>query len=203
MRPTLRMVGLALFATVALAACVTAGARSECLGPRQPDELSRLVRLADSAGTAVRLSVDTMAAMPRRFLQGVVNRLDALARCGALRTPDALRDAAQSALAARTLGLPTVERAYRWARAAVVADSADRRNWRVMAEAWDQLQVLQQKPQWWATVVTCASPVLGRCSLAPLDSTRVTDALRIEFGLPTLPRQRALVDSMNRIRGHP
>lgn len=201
--PTLRALCIPLLALGLLAACATTRVRSQCRGPRPPDELARLVRVADSTSDALRLSVDTMAIVPRRFLQGVVDRVITLEQCGGVRLPEQLRDAAAAALAARTLGAPTVERAYVWARMAVVADSADRRNWRLMAQAWDHLQVLQRKPQWFATVVSCASPVIGRCGLAPLDSTRVTEALRVEFGLPTVQQQRALVDSMNRLRGQP
>ncbi len=194
---------LPLFAFGVLAACATTSARQQCRAPRQAGELAQLARVADSAGTAISLSVDTMAVIPRRFLHGVVARLSVIEQCGGVRSPEQLRDAAATALAARTLGAPTVERAYTWARAAVVADSADRRNWRVMAQSWDHLQVLQRQPQWFATVVSCASPILGRCSLAPLDSTRVTEALRVEFGLPTLQQQRVRVDSLNRVRGQP
>lgn len=201
--PALRPLCIPLLALSALAACATTGARQECRGPRPVDELARLSRVADSAGTAIRLSVDTLSSMPRRFLQGVVERVMMLEQCGGVRTADQLRDASATALAARTLGVPVVERAYVWARAAVIADSVDRQNWRAMALAWDQLQVLQRQPQWFGTVIACASPVLGRCSLAPLDSTRVTEALRIDFGLPTLKQQRLSVDSLNRVRGQP
>jgi len=162
-----------------------------------------LSRIADSAATNIRLSADTMSPMPRRFLQGVVDRVVALDACGMLRTPEALRDAASALLAARTLGTPTVARAYGWAREAVERDSADRRNWRVMAQSWDQLQVLLRQPQWFATVVSCATPILGRCSVAPLDSSRVSEALRLDFGLPSLRQQQQLVDSLNRMRGQP
>jgi hypothetical protein len=198
-----RALGLLMLSLGGLAACATPGARRSCGGSSGRDELPQLTRLADSAATAIVQSVDTLANPPRQFLQEVVDRVVALDRCGAVRTPEQLRDAASAALAARTLGIRVVERAYGWARAAVVADSVDRRNWRVMAQAWDQLQVTQRKPQWFATVVTCASPVLGRCSLAPLDTAVVTDALRVEFGLPTLVQQRRYVDSLNRVRGQP
>jgi len=199
----LRAIFLAVYAVGMMAACASTGARQQCREPRQADELQRLLRIADSAATGIRLSVDTMASTPRRFLQGVVDRVIALDGCGALRTPDTLREAATVTLAARTLGMPTVEYAYALARAAVVRDSADRRNWRIMAQAWDQLQALQRRPQWFATVVTCASRIVGRCSIAPLDSSRVSDALRIDFGLPTFKQRQALVDSLNRGRSQP
>jgi len=202
MRPV-RAIFLTVSAVGVLAACASAGAGQQCRGLRQPGELQRLLRVADSAATGIRLSADTMSSVPRRFLQGVVDRLVALDECGMLRTPDALRDAARTALAARTLGRPTVERAYAWARTAVVRDSADRRSWRVMAQAWDQLQVLQHHPQWFASVVICASPIIGRCSIAPLDSARVSDALRLDLGLLTLRQQQMLVDSLNRVRNQP
>ena len=202
MRP-LRAIFLTVSAVVVMAACASTGAGQQCRGLQQPDELQRLSRIADSAAIGIRLSADTMSRVPRRFLQGVVDRLVALDECGMLRTPDALRDAARTALAARTLGSPTVERAYAWARSAVVSDSADRRNWRVMAQAWDQLQVMQQRPQWFASVVICASPIIGRCSIAPLDSSRVSDALRLDLGLLTLKQQQMLVDSLNQARSQP
>ncbi len=183
-----------------LAACATTGSGGRCRSEFPGDDLARLAVVADSVGAAIVLSVDTMADRPRQLLQGIVNRVVVQEQCGAMRTADQLRDAATAALAARTLGTPVVERAYTWSRAAVVADSSDRRNWRVMAAAWDQLQVLQRKPQWFATVVTCASPVLGRCSLAPLDSSVVSDAQRVELGLATLLQQRRYVDSLNRAR---
>lgn len=201
--PLLRAMILAVSAIGTLVACASTGARQQCRGLRQPDELQRLARIADSAATDIRLSVDTMAPLPRRFLQGVVDRVIVLDGCGMLRSSDDLRAASSTALTARTLGPPMIRRAYAWARDAVVRDNADRRNWRVMAESWDQLQVLQRRPQWFATVVTCVSPILGRCSLAPLDSSRVSDALRIEFGLPTLRQQQQLVDSLNRVRSQP
>ncbi len=202
MRP-LRTLCLTATALGALVACASTSARQQCRGPRQPDELEQLSRIADSAATNIRLSADTMSPMPRRFLQGVVDRVVALDGCGMLRTPEALRDAASALLAARTLGTPTVARAYGWAREAVERDSADRRNWRVMAQSWDQLQVLLRQPQWFATVVSCATPILGRCSVAPLDSSRVSEALRLDFGLPSLKQQQKLVDSLNRMRNHP
>jgi len=200
---SLRTLCLAVTALGALAACASTGARQQCSGPRQPDELEQLSRIADSAATSIRLSADTMLPIPRRFLQGVADRVVALDGCGMLRTPALLRDAASALLAARTLGTPTVARAYGWAREAVSRDSADRRNWRLMAQSWDQLQVLQRQPQWFATVVSCATPILGRCSIAPLDSSRVSEALRLDFGLPTLKQQQQLVDSLNRERGQP
>jgi len=200
---TLRGIFLTVSAVGVLAACASAGAGQQCRGLRQPDELQRLLRIADSAATGIRLSADTMTRVPRRFLQGVVDRVIALDGCGMLRTSDALREAATVALAARTLGRPTVERAYEWARTAVIRDSADRRNWRVMALAWDQLQVVQQRPQWFASVVICASPIIGRCSIAPLDSSRVSDALRLDLGLLTLRQRQMLVDSLNRVRSRP
>jgi len=200
---SVRTLGFVVTALGALAACASTSARQQCRGPRQPDELEQLSRIADSAATSIRLSADTMLPMPRRFLQGVVDRVVALDACGMLRTPAALREAASALLTARTLGTPTVARAYSWAREAVARDSADRRNWRVMAQSWDQLQVMERQPQWFATVVSCATPVLGRCSIAPLDSSQVSEALRVEFGLPTLRQQQLLVDSLNRIRGQP
>jgi len=52
-------------------------------------------------------------------------------------------------------------------------------------------------------VVICASPIIGRCSIAPLDSSRVSDALRLDLGLLTLKQQQMLVDSLNRVRSQP
>lgn len=186
-----------------LTACASTHARQTCRDPRPADELQQLTVVADSTAAALRQSADTMAPALRQYLQGVVDRVVALERCGRVGTPTELRQAALVAHAARTLGERTVERAYGWSRRAVVLDSADRRNWRVMALAWDQLQVVQQKPQWFATVVSCVTPILGRCTLAPIDTTRVTEAQRVEFGLPTLFEQRQRVDSLNRIRSSP
>ena len=187
----------------AVTACASGRARQSCGGPRPADELRQLTVVADSTAGALRQSSDTMTPSLRKYLHGVVDRVMAMERCGRVTTPGELRQAALVAYAARTLGERTVERAYVWSRLAVVGDSADRRNWRVMALAWDQLQVLQRKPQWFATVVSCVTPILGRCTLAPLDTTRVTEAQRVEFGLPTLLEQRQLVDSLNRIRSSP
>ncbi|MES3033346.1 MAG: hypothetical protein V4813_05050 [Gemmatimonadota bacterium] len=185
------------------AACASSGAQQACRGPRRVDELQQLTVVADSTAGALRQSADTMSPTLRQYLRGVVDRVVALERCGRVTTPAELRQAAMVAYAARTLGERTVERAYGWSRLAVVRDSADRRNWRVMALSWDQLQVLQHKPQWFATVVSCVTPILGRCTLAPLDTTRVSEAQRVEIGLPTLLEQRLLVDSLNRIRSSP
>lgn len=194
---------LALVVTGVLAACATTASRQACHGARPADELAQLIVVADSTAAALRQSGDTMSSPLRQYLRGVVDRVVALERCGRITTPADLRQAALVAYAARTLGERTVDRAYGWSRLAVVRDSADRRNWRVMALAWDQLQVLQHKPQWFATVVSCVTPILGRCTLAPLDTTRVSEAQRVEFGLPTLLEQRLRVDSLNRVRSSP
>lgn len=199
----LRGLCLLLAGSGLLAACITTKAQQACRRPRPADELQQLTAVADSTATALRQSADTMSPTLRQYLNGVVDRVVALERCGRVTTATELRQAASVAYAARTLGERTVERAYGWSRLAVVRDSADRRNWRVMALSWDQLQVLQHKPQWFATVVSCITPILGRCTLAPLDTTRVSEAQRVEIGLPTLLEQRLLVDSVNRIRSSP
>jgi hypothetical protein len=157
----------------------------------------------DSTVTALRTAADTQAIWLRQYLQAMVDRTDELDGCGRLGGASDLRTAAALALQAAVLGVPTVERAYRWSRRAVDADSSDRRSWRLMASAWDQMQVLRKQPQWFATVFSCAAASDGRCVLAAIDTTRVTDPQRVELGLNTLVQQRALIDSLNRARGRP
>lgn len=187
---------------LALAGCLSSPAR-RCGNTADPSELQRLSITTDSAVIALRRAADSQVTPLRQYLQTVVDRAAQLDLCGRVTTARDLRAAAQLGLSASVLGLETVERAYRWSRRAVVADTADRVSWRVMAYAWDQLQVGQQRPQWFATVVTCPDTAGRRCQLAPIDTTRVTDAQRAELGLRTLVQQRDLVDSVNRTRPRP
>ncbi len=191
-----------LLMLLALAGCLSSPAR-RCGGTADSQELRRLVVSADSAVLALRRAPDSQVTPLRQYLHSVVDRAAQLDGCGRVITARDLRTAAQLGLSARVLGLETAERAYRWSRRAVVADTADRANWRVMAYAWDQLQLAQQRPQWFATVVACPDSAGARCRLAPLDSSRVTDAQRAELGLRTVQQQRDLVDSLNRTRPRP
>lgn len=166
-------------------------------------ELARLTRNVDSTVTALRTASDTQTTWLRQYLQAMVDRTAELDGCARMASADDLRTAAALGLRAAVLGVPTVERAYIWSRRAVLADTSDRRSWRVMAGAWDQLQVLRMQPQWFATVISCDRSPDGRCSLATIDTTRVTDPQRVELGLHTLMQQRALIDSINRARVRP
>ena len=163
----------------------------------------RLSGTTDSTAAALRRATDSQSVVLRQYLHSVVDRAASLDACGRITSPRDLRTAAQLGLSAGTLGVETLERAYRWSRRAVVADTSDRVSWRLMANAWDQLQVGQRQPQWFGTVVRCTSAANARCTLAPIDTTRVTDPQRVELGLRTLMQQRDHVDSLNRVRGRP
>ena len=197
-----RPIALATALCFVSAACASSQGRA-CRGPADPAELTRLSSNVDSTVTALHAAADTQATWLRQYLQAMIDRTAELDGCGRLANVGDLRTAATLALKASVLGVPTVERAYQWSRRAVVADSSDRRSWRVMASAWDQLQVLRRQPQWFATVFSCASAADGRCILAAIDTSRVTDPQRVELGLHTLAQQRALIDSLNRARGRP
>ncbi len=183
-------------------ACVASQGRS-CRDPGDPGEVARLAVTTDSTLLALQKAPDSQATWLRQYLQAVVDRTASLEECGRIATAADLRTAARIGLASARLGVPTSERAYRWARRAVMADTADRRSWRMMATAWDQLQVAKKQPQWFATVIACARTSDGRCTLAPIDTTRVTDPQRVELGLRTLVQQRMIVDSLNRAHGRP
>jgi hypothetical protein len=183
-------------------ACVTSRGQS-CRDAGDPGEVARLAMTTDSTLLALRKAPDSQATWLRQYLQAVVDRTASLEECGRIADAGDLRTAARIGLASAQLGLPTVERAYRWARRAVVADTADRRSWRMMATAWDQLQLARKQPQWFATVIECGSTTDGRCTLAPVDTSRVTDPQRVELGLRTLVQQRMIIDSLNRARGRP
>jgi hypothetical protein len=197
-----RPIALSIALCSVAAACISSQGRA-CRTATDVAELSRLSINADSTVNALRTAADTQAIWLRQYLQAIVDRTAELDGCGRLGGPNDLRAAAALALQASVLGVPTVERAYRWSRRAVDADTADRRSWRTMASAWDQLQVLRKQPQWFATVFSCAASPDGRCALAAIDTTRVTDPQRVELGLNTLVQQRALIDSLNRARGRP
>jgi hypothetical protein len=184
-----------------VSACASSSAR-QC-GSVDSGELSRLAATTDSTAAALRRAPDSASVALRQYLQSVVDRAAALDACGRVTTPRDLRTAAQVGLSAGQLGAETLERAYRWSRRAVVADTSDRASWRLMAGAWDQLQLVQRQPQWFGTVLRCGGPATARCALAPIDTTRVTEAQRVELGLRTLLQQREHVDSLNRARGRP
>jgi hypothetical protein len=192
----------ALLAAALLSGCVTRLPRA-CREVSDPGELTRLASVADSTAAALRRPVDSQFVGLREYLQGVVNRVAELDQCGRITTAADLRTSAKIGVDARTLGTPTLVRAYDWSRRAVMLDTADRRSWRVMASAWDHLQVDAKQPQWFGTVVVCPGTPPGRCILPSVDAARVSDTQRVELGLRTLAQQRAMVDSMNRARGRP
>ena len=185
-----------------MTACASATNRA-CRDASDPTELGRLSQNVDSIVTALRTAPDSQAIWLRQYMQAMVDRTAELDGCGRVRGATDLRTAAAIALNATVLGVPTVERAYAWARRSVFADSSDRRSWRLMATAWDQLLVLRKQPQWFATIITCAPAADARCVLPATDTTRVSDPQRVELGLHTLAQQRATVDSLNRSRGRP
>ena len=197
-----RRIALLLGVLGTMTACASSPGRL-CRDTGDPTELSRLSRGVDSTVNALRTAPDSQAVWLRQFMQALVDRTAELDRCGRIFSAADLRSAAKVGLDATVLGVPTAERAYNWARRAVTADSSDRRAWRLMATAWDQLQVLRKQPQWFATIISCAPAADGRCTLPATDTTRVTDPQRVELGLRTLVQQRALVDSVNRARGKP
>lgn len=198
----MRRLVIAIVVLSGVAACASSRGRS-CREPAEPAELARLSRTVDSTVNAMRTASDTQATWLRQYLQAMIDRTAELDACGRVARADDLRTAAALGLRAAVLGVPTVERAYIWSRRAVLADTADRRSWRVMAGAWDQLQILRMQPQWFATVISCDRAPDGRCSLATIDTTRVTDPQRVELGLHTLTQQRAMIDSINRARVRP
>jgi hypothetical protein len=184
-----------------LTGCLTMRAPT-CTDPVDYGELSRLARATDSGVRALRGATDSQTAAIRITLHAMLSRTDLLDRCGRIITAEELRTASRQALEARTLGEPAAQRAYLWSRRAVLLDTADRRSWRAMAHAWDQLQVTRNQPQWFGTAVRCGgSGSEARCGLAPIDTLQVTDPQRAELGLRTLVQQRAIIDSMNRARG--
>jgi hypothetical protein len=187
---------------VGVTACASAPGGA-CRNTGDPAELGRLAATADSTVNMLRTAHDSQATWLRQYLQALVDRTAVLDDCGRLAGNAELRTAARLGSGGASLGAPTLERTYQWARRAALADTSDRDSWRIMASAWDQLQVAKKLPQWFATVITCGATADGRCALAPLDTTRVSDPQRVELGLRTLTQQRATLDSMNRARGRP
>jgi hypothetical protein len=174
-----------------------------CDGTSDPQELARLGAGTDSVVRAMRRAPEPRQPALRTHLQLLMDRAALVDVCTRPASATDLRALAELATKARSLGVPTLEHAYNWSRRAVLADSADRRNWRAMAHAWDHLQVAKQQPQWFATVVTCSGPAEGKCALAPIDTTKVSDPQRVELGLRTLVQQRGIIDSTNRARARP
>jgi hypothetical protein len=195
-----RIGGAGLLGVVVLAGCATTGA-GRCGGVRDPLEPTRLISTADSTARVLRTAKDSQAVVLRQQLHATVDRGALLDACGRATTAADYRALASLAMQSGLADDETAERAYAWSRRAVVLDSADRSNWRLMARAWDQLQLNRKQPQWFGTAVVCARD--RRCALAPVDTERVSDPQRVELGLPTLPQQRATVDSLNRARGRP
>lgn len=189
-------------ALAALSGCVSVS-RSGCSGAADPAELARLATAADSLSRRLRVVPESLAVVFRQSLHAVLDRAVELDRCGRVATPPELRGAARVGLEAGILGEPALSQAYDWARRAVMLDTADHRSWRVMAHAWDRLQLSRKQPQWFATVITCAGTPDGRCTLSPIDTMRVSDPQRVEIGLRTLVQQRTKADSINRARGRP
>ncbi|MCC7051715.1 MAG: hypothetical protein IT355_00520 [Gemmatimonadaceae bacterium] len=196
-----RAVGLAALVTAATA-CVSTGRRS-CGDVNAGIALLHLRSVTDSVADAVGRAGDSSATVLRSTLQDAVDRTAALDACGRLSTAALLREAGAIALTASRAGTGSLEQAYRWARRAVVLDGSDRGSWRVLAESWDELQVAENRPQWFGTVIACAPGATGRCELAPLDSARVSEAQRVELGLRTVQQQRERLDVLNRERRGP
>jgi hypothetical protein len=196
----MRLSGIGVLVAAMLSACATAG-RGRCGGGADPLEPPRLSRTVDSVVRVMRTAKDTQLVALRQQLQATVDRAALLDVCGRVSSAADYRALSAIALGSGLSDEATAERAYVWARRAVVLDTADRSHWRVMARAWDQLQLARKQPQWFGTAVVCARE--RRCALAPVDSERVSDPQRVELGLPTLPQQRAMLDSMNRARSRP
>jgi hypothetical protein len=179
--------------------CVTAG-RGACVGSDATSALRHWRAATDSAADALPRARDSTATVLRARLRDAVDQTMQLDACGALVSVAQLRDAAMLALVAAGAGAPSLEQSYDWARRAVMLDRTDRGAWGVLAASWDQLQVRQHLAQWFATVITCAPGSDGRCELEPLDTSRVSDAQRVELGLRTLVQQQQRVDSLNKAR---
>ena len=193
-RVTLLVAGLC-----AMSACATVQ-RGGCEASDVPGTLVQLRHVADSVATALPRAADTASTVLRSQLADVVDRTARLDACGGLQTAAQLRDAGAIALQAAGAGAPSLEQAYVLARRAVVLDMGDRDAWAVLAAAWDQLQVRAHNAQWFATVITCEPGADGRCELETVDTSRVSDAQRVELGLRTLVQQQQRVDSLNRAR---
>lgn len=190
---------LAMALSLSLTACASAG-RRDCGTRDVSATLVELRAVTDSAAAALPRATDPSATVLRTRLRDAVERTASLELCGALVSAAQWRDAGAIALVAAGAGTQSIEQAYRWARRAVELDVADRGAWRVLAESWDQWQVQQHNAQWFATVITCAPGTEGLCALETLDTSRVTDAQRVEIGLRTLLQQQQRVDSLNRAR---
>jgi hypothetical protein len=201
-RDGLRRVAIALMTAASLSSCLSVRSRA-CRDASDTSELTRLSSIADSTAVALRRPVDSQFPGLREYLLGVVDRAAELDQCGRIVSAADLRTVASIGIKASSLGEPALTRAYDWSRRAVMLDTADRRSWAVMARAWDQLQLAQKRPQWFATVVLCNGNADDRCLLAPIDTTHVSDPQRVELGLRTLAQQRQMIDSMNRARGKP
>lgn len=130
----------------------------------------------------------------------IIRRVQRLEVCGGLTSAQDLRTAARLALRAGMAGAPLLREAYVWGREAVLRAPLERESWQVMATAWDELQISQNHPQWFGTVIRCAARGTRPCALATLDTSRVSDAQRVELGLRTLREQRLVADSLNRAR---
>lgn len=179
-------------ATLLLFGCAALDRRG-CRDARDPAELSRLgaAHAADATLGDAAPADSQQAAAARRAQR--VTRLATLSACGTLRSAADYRLASAIALAAPPSDT-THRYAYDWARAAVARDSTSAAGWLALATSWDRWQVAQGRPQWFGTQIICP-PGAARCRLAPLDSTRVTDAERLQMGLRPLAQLRQAADS--------
>ena len=193
-RATLLVAGLCV-----TSACATVR-RSGCEPADVATTLVQLRRVTDSVATALPGASDSAGVELRSQLSDVMDRTERLDACGGLQTAAQLREAGAIALVAAGAGAPSLEQAYVLARRAVVLEMTDRGAWGVLAAAWDQLQVRAHNAQWFATVITCEPGAEGRCELETVDTSRVSDAQRVELGLRTLVQQQQRVDSLNRAR---
>lgn len=185
--------------SLGMAACASAG-RHDCGTTDVTATLASLRQVTDSAADALPRANDSSATLLRTRLHEALDRTTSLETCGGLATAAHWRDAGAIALVAAGAGAQSLEQAYRRARHAVELDGTDRGAWRVLAESWDQWQVQQHNAQWFATVITCEPGAAGQCALETLDTSRVSDAQRVEIGLRTLVQQQQRVDSLNKAR---
>ena len=180
--------------------CAALRGRNRCDAVAGAAGMPELITSTDSLLSRPRPATDSARAVLQAQLLEIIARVLRIDACGGLATPAEHRAASRLALRAGIAGAPVLREAYAWGRQAVVRDPAERESWRVMAMAWDELQLSENRPQWFGTAIRCAPIGLRPCAVARLDPTQVTDAQRVELGLRTLREQRLVADSMNRAR---
>jgi hypothetical protein len=178
----------------AISGCAAFAGRG-CRDARDPAELVRVRAAHDSDATmSAAARLDQQRAIDARRLLRFA-RLQHLAACGVLSSASDYRLASTIAQSA-PVSDSTLRSAYAWAREAVARDTSSLAGWQALATTWDKWQVSRGAPQWFGTQVSC--PVgLGRCRLAPIDSTRVSDGQRLQMGLRTLAQMRLAADTLN------